>query len=142
MQESLESFEGYQHRSVERCHVLIETQLRVLGVVYPFEVLNISTMGFMGWSTPTLRIGAEVEVELPGLGFVDAQIRWALAGQVGVQFVQPLTPEACRHAILPDPPSSPIPTTAADRRQAPDQPRTSFATASSSPLTNPDSCLA
>ena len=103
MQESLESFEGYQKRNVERCQVLIETQMRVLGVVYPFEVLNISTMGFMGWSTPKLRIGAMVEVELPGMGFIDAHIRWALAGRIGVQFVQPLTLDECRRAILPDP---------------------------------------
>jgi len=103
MRELLESYEGYQQRSVERCHVLIETQLRVDDVVYPFEVLNISTMGFMGSSALTLLMGATVEIELPGLGFVDAHIRWALAGKVGVQFVAPLTLDQCRRAILPDP---------------------------------------
>lgn len=103
MRQSLESFEDYQQRCVERCHVLIGTRLRVDGVVYPFAVLNISTMGFMGSSALILLIGATVEVDLPGLGFVDAHIRWALAGQVGVQFVQPLTLDACRRAILPDP---------------------------------------
>lgn len=103
MRESLESFEGYQQRSVERCQVLIETYLRVDGVVYPFEVLNISTMGFMGASPLQLLMGATVEIELAGLGFVDARIRWALAGKVGVQFVTPLTLDQCRRAILPDP---------------------------------------
>lgn len=103
MRGSLESFEGYQQRSVERCHVLIETQLRVDDAVYPFEVLNISTMGFMGSCALTLLIGSTVEIELPGLGFVDAHIRWALAGQIGVQFVRPLTLDECRRAILPDP---------------------------------------
>ena len=99
----LESFEGYQQRSVERCHVLIVTQLRVDGANHPFEVLNISTAGFMGNSPLPLMMGATVEIELAGLGFVDAHIRWALAGQVGVQFVAPLTLDQCRRAILPDP---------------------------------------
>lgn len=103
MRQSLESFEGYQQRSVERCHVLIVTNLRVDGVVYPFEVLNISTMGFGGASALTLLMGSIVEIDLPGLGFVDAHIRWALAGQIGVQFVTPLTLDQCRRAIMPDP---------------------------------------
>ena len=103
MKASFESFEGYQLRSVERCHVLIVTQLRVDGAAYPFEVLNISTAGFMGNSPLPLMMGTIVEIELAGMGFVDAHIRWALAGQVGVQFVTPLTLDQCRRAILPDP---------------------------------------
>lgn len=103
MSELLESYEGYQQRSVRRCHVLIDTFLRVGDEVYPFEVLNISTMGFMGTSALSLLMGATVELHLPGRGFVDAHIRWALAGQVGVQFVQELTLDQCRRAILPDP---------------------------------------
>lgn len=103
MSELLESFDGYQQRSARRCHVLIVTQLRVGHDVYPFEVLNISTNGFMGTCALTLLMGANVELDLPGMGFVDAQIRWALAGQVGVQFQVQLTLDQCRRAILPDP---------------------------------------
>ena len=99
----LESYDGYQQRGVERCRVLIETQLRADGAVHPFEILNISTAGIMGNSPVPLLMGATVEIELAGMGFVDAHIRWALAGQVGVQFVTPLTLDQCRRAILPDP---------------------------------------
>ena len=103
MSELLESFDGYQQRGVRRCHVLIDTQLRVGDEVYPFEVLNISTAGFMGSCALSLLMGTTVEIELPGMGFVDAHIRWALAGQVGVQFTSQLTLDQCRRAILPDP---------------------------------------
>lgn len=103
MKELLESYDGYQQRSVERCHVLIETQLRVDGELTPFEVLNISTAGFMGRSPLSLLMGAVVEIDLPGLDFVPAHIRWSLADQVGVQFARGLTLDECRRAILPDP---------------------------------------
>lgn len=103
MSESLESYEGYQERGVRRCHVLIDTHLRVGDEVYPFEVLNISTAGFMGCSALTLLMGATVAIDLPGMGLIDAHIRWALAGQVGAQFAEPLTLDQCRRAILPDP---------------------------------------
>lgn len=103
MSELLESYEGYQQRGVRRCHVLIDTHLRVGDETYPFEVLNISTAGFMGCSALTLLMGATVEIDLPGMGFVDAHIRWALAGQIGLQFAEQLTLDQCRRAILPDP---------------------------------------
>lgn len=103
MRQSLESFDGYQQRGVERCHVLIDTHLRIAGELYPFEVLNISTAGFMGSSALGLMMGSTVEIDLPGMGFVDAHIRWALAGQIGVQFAHQLTLDQCRRAILPDP---------------------------------------
>lgn len=103
MSEALETYEGYQQRGAQRCEVLIHTQLRVDGKVYPFEVLNISTNGFSGSSTLGFLMGAIVEIELAGLGFVPAHIRWSLAGRIGVQFVTPLTLDQCRRAILPDP---------------------------------------
>jgi len=103
MKHTLDEFERYQERSVNRCQVLIETQLRVEDELYPFEVLNISTAGFMGTSALTLLMGAMVEIELPGMGFVGAHIRWSLAGKIGVQFVDELTLDQCRRAILPDP---------------------------------------
>jgi hypothetical protein len=48
---------------------------------------NMSDDGCRIESSADLRIGEEVEIAIPGVGQVQAQIRWALPGSAGAHFL-------------------------------------------------------
>jgi hypothetical protein len=54
-------------------------------------VCNVSQGGFSGWCETTPPIGALLVADLPGVGRIPAQIRWALGRRFGARFARPLT---------------------------------------------------
>lgn len=53
-------------------------------------VLDISREGFRLETAELLKIGEMVELEAPKYGNFPAQIRWALGGEAGAVFVEPI----------------------------------------------------
>ncbi|HEX6218775.1 MAG TPA: PilZ domain-containing protein [Sphingomicrobium sp.] len=56
------------------------------GEPLPAIVKDLTEQGCRLTAEETLRIGERVKIEIPRLGFLDAQIRWALGGEAGVLF--------------------------------------------------------
>ena len=48
---------------------------------------------------PVLPVGAEVEVELRGIGLVRGTVAWSTAGRVGIAFVEEIDPKAARKPV-------------------------------------------
>lgn len=68
------------------------------GAGHPAHIVDLSERGFGAKSWALMRIGSEIEVGLPGLGTVRAQVRWALGGVFGARFLPRLESgelEAC-----------------------------------------------
>ena len=53
-------------------------------------VVNISPHGFMARCEAPVTEGDLLRVVLPGVGHVDAHVRWALGGRMGCQFDKPI----------------------------------------------------
>jgi hypothetical protein len=60
---------------------------RADGTSAPVKLSNVSDEGCRIESGDDLRIGERVEIAIPEYGQLKAQIRWALAGSAGVQFL-------------------------------------------------------
>ena len=71
-----------------RFPVAIEaTVLRVDGGRTPVKLSNFSDDGCRIEGTDRLRIGERLEIAIPRMGQVKAQVRWALPDSAGVRFV-------------------------------------------------------
>lgn len=57
------------------------------GAGAPAHIVDLSERGFGAKSWALMRIGSEIEVSLPGIGIVRAQVRWALGGVFGARFL-------------------------------------------------------
>ena len=59
----------------------------------PAHVIDVSERGFGARTNVPVPIGSEMRVNLPGIGPVRAQVRWALGGVFGGRFVPRLEQE-------------------------------------------------
>jgi hypothetical protein len=55
------------------------------GRSHPALLVNISARGLMARSDAPLALGDRIRVQLPVLGAVAAEIRWALGGRIGCE---------------------------------------------------------
>lgn len=96
------SAEDYKKRRVDRHTVDTLAQLRHRGL-YSVEVKirDISTAGFMAECHETVRIGSSVALDIPGIGPVDAQVRWQIGGSMGGKFQDPISLAACEWTAVP-----------------------------------------
>lgn len=96
----------YKPRRSGRTPVEGRTQLRAQSW-YSIEVrvCDVSTSGFMAECSELVRIGSYVALDVPGIGPVNAQVRWQLGGQMGGMFVDPISLHRCEWTAVPaDPP--------------------------------------
>ena len=61
---------------------------RADGSTSSVRLTNFSDEGCRIETPDELRIGERLQVSIPGLGQVKAQVRWALAGSAGAKFLQ------------------------------------------------------
>jgi hypothetical protein len=59
------------------------------------KVRNVSTAGFMAECTAPVRIGSYVALDIPGLGSVQAQVRWQIGARMGGMFLDPISLKRC-----------------------------------------------
>ena len=65
------------------------------------KLLNLSADGFMGLADVNLREREPIRVDMPALGWVEAEVVWVLGDRVGGAFRASLTPHDLR-AVLDD----------------------------------------
>lgn len=70
---------------------LRSTDQRVLEV----RVCDLSTSGFMAECLRPVLIGSYVSLDLPGIGPVNAQVRWQVGGRLGGKFLDPISLIRC-----------------------------------------------
>ncbi len=58
-------------------------------------VRNVSAAGFMAECPEPVRIGSYVALEIPGIGSVEAQVRWQIGPRMGGMFLDPISLDRC-----------------------------------------------
>lgn len=86
-------------RIVERSDVSIATSIAVANRPRPIVVVNLSSHGFMGHCPAGVPLGSRVRIDLPGLGEMQACVRWAVGKRVGGRFDTPLDPAQLADAL-------------------------------------------
>ena len=59
------------------------------------KVQNVSTAGFMAECAAPVRIGSYVSLDIPGIGPVQAQVRWQIGLKMGGMFLDPISLARC-----------------------------------------------
>lgn len=94
MRNQLETYHGFCTRNGTRCHVLIGSTLAHARETMPAALFDLSETGFCAEIEHDVALGAAVSVQLPTVGWVDAQIRWIVNERCGAKFAEPLSPAA------------------------------------------------
>src|SRR5678815_3607575 len=55
------------------------------------KVQNVSAAGFMAECAAPVRIGSYVSLDIPGIGTVEAQVRWQIGLRMGGMFLDPIS---------------------------------------------------
>jgi hypothetical protein len=86
----------YLERGAERINADGRLALRGGGTsTVEAEIRDISALGLKGACSETLTIGSLITVDIPGIGAVDAEVKWQLSGRFGALFVEPIDLNKC-----------------------------------------------
>jgi hypothetical protein len=81
-------------RSERRDEVMHRTRaVKADGATCSVVIVNLSPGGLMARCDGAFADDELLQVELPGLGLVPAEVRWALGGRIGCQFVSAVSVE-------------------------------------------------
>lgn len=87
---------GLERRQTERLPICRAALLRPNGWSrFEVRMIDISERGFRAQCDALLKTGSYVQLEIPGIGAVDARMIWRKAGEIGAQFVQPVDLSHC-----------------------------------------------
>ena len=71
------------------------------------KVRNLSTCGFMAECAAPVQIGGYVSLDVPGIGPVNAQVRWQIGTRMGGMFLDPISLSRCEWAaVQAEPPAA------------------------------------
>jgi hypothetical protein len=62
------------------------------------KVRDVSQCGFMAECIEPVLIGSFVALDVPGIGTVDAQVRWQVGQRMGGMFLDPISLHSCEWA--------------------------------------------
>jgi hypothetical protein len=106
MKSDHEKPEHFKQRRSERTPVGSNAQLRHPHW-YNVEVTicDVSQCGFMAECSQPMQIGSYVSLDVPGIGAVNAQVRWQIGGKLGGMFLDPISLNRCEWtAVKAEPP--------------------------------------
>ena len=86
----------FKPRRSGRTTVTGETRLRAQNW-YSIEIrmCDVSTAGFKAECPEPVRIGSYVSLDVPGIGPVNAQVRWQIGTRMGGLFLDPISLARC-----------------------------------------------
>jgi hypothetical protein len=95
-----EEVPGFRARRSERVPLDGEVASLNPGQVYAVEIriANLSPTGFMAECAEPVLIGSYVSLEVPGVGPVEAQVRWQIGPKMGGMFLDPIRLARCEWA--------------------------------------------
>ena len=85
---------SYQERRSDRLPVDDKTQLRHRYAI-EVKIRDVSTRGFMAECGESVEIGSQVSIDVPGIGAVQAQVRWQIGSRMGGMFLDPISLQKC-----------------------------------------------
>lgn len=91
-------------RRAPRILVDMVSHIILHGRTHGVRIINISAMGLMCRTDTPLMIGERISVWLPVLKNVQAEVRWAEDGRIGVEFRKPIDPSVYEEMLLLVPP--------------------------------------
>lgn len=88
---------GFKSRRAARLHVPDAGANLKPDDFYHVEirVQNVSAAGFMAECAAPVRIGSYVSLDIPGVGPVEAQVRWQIGLKMGGMFLGPISLGRC-----------------------------------------------
>lgn len=88
---------GFKARRIARIAVADEPASLTPQNLYNVEikVQDLSTGGFMAECAEPVRIGSYVSLDIPGIGPVQAQVRWQIGLKMGGMFLDPISLSRC-----------------------------------------------
>jgi len=89
-----ESGPHFHERGSERVPVEDSTRLRHAFAI-EVKVRDVSARGFMAECEHPIAIGSYVSLDVPGIGAVQAQVRWQIGSRMGGMFLDPISLERC-----------------------------------------------
>ena len=91
-----EKSDYFKERRSERLPVDTATSLRH-AQWYNVEVTvcDVSQCGFMAECAEPMEIGSYVALDVPGIGAVNAQVRWQIGRRLGGMFLDPISLNRC-----------------------------------------------
>ena len=94
--------EGFKQRGSERIPVDAITDMRPDNRFrVEVKIRDVSSTGFMAECHETVGIGSIVSLDVPGIGPVQAQVRWQLGGAMGGLFHDPISLSDCEWTARP-----------------------------------------
>lgn len=109
MKSDIEQPEQFKQRQSARTAVSSAARLSGAGW-YEVEVkiCDVSQCGFKAECRSPVRIGSFVSLDVPGIGPVQAQVRWQIGCRMGGMFLDPISLSRCEWtAVETDPPAVP-----------------------------------
>jgi hypothetical protein len=96
MKSDYEKPDHFKERRSARHEVASEATLRH-PTRYDVEVRvrDVSQCGFMAECAEPVMIGSYVSLDVPGIGTVDAQVRWQVGRRMGGMFLDPISLNNC-----------------------------------------------
>ena len=85
---------SFQERRTERLPLDESAELRHRFAV-EVKVRDLSTRGFMAECDEWVEIGSTVSLDIPGIGAVQAQVRWQIGSRMGGMFLDPISLRQC-----------------------------------------------
>lgn len=65
------------------------------------KVQDLSACGFMAECAERVAIGSYVSLDVPGVGPVQAQVRWQVGARMGGMFLDPISLQRCEWTATP-----------------------------------------
>lgn len=70
------------------------------------RIRDVSQCGFMAECAEPVQIGSRISLDVPGIGVVDAQVRWQVGRRMGGMFQDPISLSRCEWTAIPiEPPA-------------------------------------
>ena len=106
MKSDHEKPEHFKQRRSERLPVDSSAQLgRPHRYNIEVTICDVSQCGFMAECDEPLQIGSYVTLDVPGIGPVNAQVRWQIGRRLGGMFLDPISLGRCEWtAVRAEPP--------------------------------------
>lgn len=97
----LDTPDGIRVRTAERFAVHVPVRLKPEGSrVITVCVGDVSTTGLMAHIDEPIALGCTVCIAMPGMGDVEARVRWTVGARVGVRFAEPIDVDRCRAEMM------------------------------------------
>jgi hypothetical protein len=91
-----EEVPGFQPRRAERVDLAGQAAcLNPDNYRVEIKVENVSSAGFMAVCASPVLIGSYVSLDIPGIGPVQAQVRWQIGPRMGGMFLDPISLASC-----------------------------------------------